>query len=58
MTGVEDHRVFSLARYGKEGERMLYLQRLKRATIDAALYALLVVELVKLLIGALKTLVR
>jgi hypothetical protein len=37
---------------------MSYLQRLKRLTLDAALYAFLVVELLRLLMDQLKTLVR
>jgi hypothetical protein len=37
---------------------MLYLQQLKRLTLEAALYAFLVVELLKLFVNELKTLVQ
>lgn len=37
---------------------MLYLQRIKRLTLEAALYLFMVVELLKLLMDAIKTLVR
>lgn len=37
---------------------MMYLQRVKRLTLEAALYVFMVVELLKLLMDALKALFR
>jgi hypothetical protein len=37
---------------------MVHLQRLKRDTVDVALYAMLIVELLKLMADVLKTLVQ
>lgn len=58
MAGVEDHESSIWLAMARKENEMLCLQRLQRATIDAALYALLVVELVKLVTDALKTLLQ